>query len=216
MILCKEISSFLARKMVDEQIIKRGISDKKVVEAMLHVPREEFVLEAWKREAYEDSPLPIGEGQTISQPYIVALMTQLLELEGNEKVLEIGTGSGYQAAILSRLAREVCTMERNQRLLARAEIVFAKLGMGNIKTKHNDGSLGWSEHAPYDAIIVTAAARKIPPALVDQLTEGGRLVIPVGPNGWQELIKYTKKGGELIKEGFGSCVFVPLVEGEAE
>src|SRR6266581_2505858 len=171
----------IARKrMVDTQIVARGISDRRVIAAMLKVPRHIFVEEAMAAQAYSDSPLPIGEKQTISQPYMVAAMTELLELTGSEKVLEIGTGSGYQAAILALLANKVCTIERLRSLALRARKVLDSLGLLNVNLKIGDGTCGWQEEAPFDAIIVTAGAPAIPEQLVEQLKVGGRLVIPVG------------------------------------
>ncbi len=197
--------------MVKTQIISRGIKDKRVIEAMKKVPRHLFVPKDSENEAYNDYPLPIGYGQTISQPYMVALMTEALELKGDEKVLEIGTGSGYQTAILAELAKEVYTIERIIELLKRAEDLLKKLGYKNIKFKAGDGTLGWQEYKPFSAIIVTAGAPKIPRPLIDQLEDGGRLVIPVGGRYSQELIKVTKKGDELIKENLGGCRFVDLI-----
>jgi len=199
------------QEMVEKQLKGRDIVDEKVLEVMGQVPREEFIPSAYQDEAYIDGPVPIGKSQTISQPYIVALMTQLLELKGQEKVLEIGTGSGYQAAILSYLASQVFSIERHKSLLEKSQKIFKKLGLKNIKTKVGDGSKGWQNEAPFEAIIVTAAASKIPETLIKQLAEGGKLVIPVGRGYWQELIRITKRGKELKKESFGGCAFVPLV-----
>lgn len=198
--------------MVKKQLEKRDIVDKRVLRVMKQVPREEFVSLGNRKLAYTDQPLPIGENQTISQPYIVALMTQLLELKGGEKILEIGTGSGYQTAILSYLAKEVYSIERHSQLLVEAKMVFKKLGIKNIRIKKGDGAKGWQEKASFEAIIVTAAAKKIPEDLIKQLAEKGRLVIPVDKKHWgQELIRLTKKGKKLKKENFGGCAFVPLV-----
>ncbi len=199
-------------RMVREQLIRRGIHDKRVLDAMRKVPRHLFVPPEMVDEAYNDYPLPIGQGQTISQPYIVALMTEALELKGDEKTLEIGTGSGYQTAILAELCKEVYTIERILSLLNRAKEVLRKLGYKNIFFRAGDGTLGWPENKPYDAIIVTAAAPKIPQPLLDQLADNGRLVIPVGDRFSQELIKVTKKSkDELIKENLGGCRFVSLI-----
>lgn len=201
-----------------EQLRGRDIIDRRVIQAMLEIPREEFVPPDFRFQAYFDGPLPIGEGQTISQPYIVALMTQLLALKREEEVLEVGTGSGYQAAILAKLARKVYTIERNKVLLAKAKKIFKKLGIDNIVTKLGDGSQGWEDYAPFEGIMVTAAAERIPLALVEQLAEGGRLVIPVGGGWGQDLVRITKgvkgvKGTKGIKkESFGGCAFVPLIE----
>ncbi len=178
---------------------------------MREVPRHVFVPKQRRRWAYTDGPLPLGFGQTVSQPYIVALMTQALTLTGEEKVLEIGTGSGYQAAILGRLAKRVYSIERIGELAHRARDRLIKLGIFNVMVIHEDGSLGLSEMAPFDAMIVTAAAREIPEPLVEQLGEGGRLVLPVGERGEQNLIKVTKRGKAIYKENLGSCTFVPLI-----
>jgi len=202
----------LAReRMVETQIKARGIKDERVLKAMLKVPRHLFVDEALRDQAYGDFPLPIGEGQTISQPYIVALMTEALELKGIERVLEIGTGSGYQTAILAELALWVYTIERFQALLERAKKVLKELGYKNISFKLDDGTLGWKEAAPFDAIIVTAASPDIPPPLVEQLAEGGRMVIPVGDEFSQTLIKGVKKGGKLHTKALEPVRFVKLV-----
>jgi len=202
----------LAReRMVETQIKARGIKDERVLKAMLKVPRHLFVDEALRDQAYGDFPLPIGEGQTISQPYIVALMTEALELKGNERVLEVGTGSGYQTAILAELALWVYTIERFFTLLERAKKVLTELGYKNISFKLDDGTLGWKEVAPFDAIIVTAASPDIPPPLVEQLSEGGRIVIPVGDEFSQTLIKGVKKGGKLHTKALEPVRFVKLV-----
>jgi len=198
-------------RMVKTQLIPRGITDPRVLAAMGKVPRHLFVEEALRGEAYNDHPLPIGHKQTISQPYIVALMTQALELKGDEHVLEIGTGSGYQTAILAELCEKVYTIERIRPLLEKARKTLWELGYTNILFKAFDGTLGWKEYAPFDAIIVTAGAPKIPQPLLDQLTEGGRLVIPVGGRFSQDLIKITKKNRQFIQKNLGSCRFVDLV-----
>ena len=198
-------------RMVQEQLIPRGISDPLVIEAMREVPRHCFVDDALQSRAYGDFPLPISAGQTISQPYIVALMTEALRLTGSERVLEVGTGSGYQAAILSRLCSQVYTVERINLLLAGARKVFDQLRYFNIVAKLDDGTLGWPEHGPYDAIIVTAGGPEIPRPLVDQLTEGGRLVIPVGDQHLQDLQLLEKnEDGVQIKE-LEKVRFVDLV-----
>ncbi len=203
---------YLARnKMVDTQLIPRGINDPKVLEAMRKVPRHLFVDEALWSQAYGDHPLPIGHGQTISQPYIVALMTQALELKGNEKVLEIGTGSGYQTAILAEIVKRVYSVERIGALLMRARRILDKLGYKNIALKLDDGTWGWPEHSPYDAIIVTAAAPKVPEKLLEQLAPFGRLVIPVGDEYSQELQKYIKVDDHFIQESLGGVRFVKLI-----
>lgn len=201
----------LCQRMVEEQLMPRGISSKSVLDAFREVPRHEFVPPDMRQSAYEDYPLPIGEGQTISQPFMVALMTQCLDLKGNEKVLEIGTGSGYQAAILSRLAKEVYSIERIDLLAKRTEQNLKRLGYAAVKILVADGTLGWKENSPYNAIIVTAAAPKIPPAYTDQLALGGKLVIPVGTMTSQVLAVVEKKpDGNVVSEICG-CVFVPLV-----
>jgi len=202
----------LAReRMVETQIKARGLKDERVIKAMLKVPRHLFVDEALRDQAYGDFPLPIGEGQTISQPYIVALMTEALELKGNERVLEIGTGSGYQTAILAELALWVYTIERFPTLLERAKKVLNELGYKNISFKLDDGTLGWKEASPFDAIIVTAASPDIPPPLVEQLAEGGRMVIPVGDEFSQTLIKGVKRRGKLHTKALEPVRFVKLV-----
>ena len=197
--------------MVKSQLAHRGIKDKRVLEAMRQVPRHLFIPEAMRSLAYCDSPLPIGHGQTISQPYIVALMTETLELEGKERVLEVGTGSGYQAAILSRLARQVYSVERHAALAQQAEKLLAQLGYDNIVVRVGNGTLGWPEHSPYEAIIVTAAAPDVPRPLTDQLADGGRLVAPVGSQWSQVLIKVRRQGDLLIRERLTAVAFVPLV-----
>lgn len=202
----------LAReRMVRNQLISRGITSKGVLEAMGKIQRDRFIEEALVGEAYNDHPLPIGHKQTISQPYIVALMTEALELEGDEKVLEIGTGSGYQTAILAELSEKVYTIERVRNLMVKARNTLAELGYNNILFKAFDGTLGWAEHKPYDAIIVTAGAPKIPQPLLDQLADGGRLIIPVGNKFSQELIKVTNKQGTYIQKDLGGCRFVDLI-----
>ncbi len=197
--------------MVKTQLIPRGIRDQRVLDAMMKVPRHLFVEEALRGEAYNDHPLPIGHKQTISQPYIVAVMTQALELKGNEHTLEIGTGSGYQTAILAELCEKVYTIERIRPLLEQARKRLWDLGYTNILFKAFDGTLGWEEYAPFDAIIVTAGAPKVPQPLLDQLAEGGRLVIPVGGKFSQDLIKITKKNGNIIQQDLGGCRFVDLI-----
>jgi len=203
---------YVARnKMVDTQLIPRGINDPKVLDAMRKVPRHLFVDEALWSQAYGDYPLPIGHGQTISQPYIVALMTQALELKGPEKVLEVGTGSGYQTAILAEIVKRVYSVERIGALLMRARRVLDKLGYKNIALKLDDGTWGWPEHSPYDAIIVTAAAPKVPEKLLEQLAPFGRLIIPVGDEYSQELQKYVKVNDHFVKESLGGVRFVKLI-----
>ena len=196
---------------METQIAARGIKDDRVLSAMRKVPRHLFVEEALRDQAYADHPLPIGEGQTISQPYIVALMTEALELKGHERVLEIGTGSGYQTAILAELARWVYSMERYSRLLERARKILEDLGYTNIILRLGDGTRGWPEAAPFEAIIVTAAGPRIPEPLVDQLAEGGRLVMPLGDEWSQYLVKIVKKGGTLHRQTLEAVRFVKLV-----
>lgn len=197
--------------MVQEQLLDRGITDSRVLAAMAEVPRHCFVEDALQASAYGDYPLPIAADQTISQPYIVAAMTQALELQGHERVLEIGTGSGYQAAVLSRLCERVYTVERVNVLLAGARRVFDQLHYHNILSRLDDGTLGWSEHAPYDAIIVTAGGPEIPVPLVEQLTDPGRLVIPVGGHEVQELQRVSKRDGEIRVRRLESVRFVSLI-----
>jgi len=201
----------LRERMVKTQLLSRDIKDPAVLEAMRTIPRHIFVDPEYRDMAYTDGPLPIGKGQTISQPYIVALMTQLLELTGDEKVLEIGTGSGYQAAILAAIAREVHTIERHVHLAKKASKTFSELGLNNIHVHVGDGTLGLPEYAPYDAIIVTAAAPKVPQALLDQLEVGGRLVIPVGGRFGQYLECWRREGDEFFSEDIVPVAFVPLV-----
>ncbi len=198
-------------RMVQTQIAARGITDERVLAAMRKVPRHLFVEEALVDQAYADHPLPIGDGQTISQPYIVALMTQALELKGDEKVLEVGTGSGYQTAILAELARWVYSIERYPRLLERARKILERLGYTNVTLKLGDGTKGWPEVAPFEAIIVTAAGPKVPEPLLEQLAEGGRLVMPVGDEWSQYLIKVVKKGGQFHRQTLEPVRFVKLV-----
>lgn len=199
------------QEMVARQIRDRGIRSPRVLEAMAAVPRHLFVLPEHLRAAYADEPLPIGAGQTISQPFMVAAMAEALSLEGGERVLEIGAGSGYQAAVLSCLAREVIAMETQPELAAAARDRLARLGYTNVRVEEGDGSLGWPSGAPYDAILVTAAAPAVPPPLLDQLAEGGRLVIPVGPSQHQELLRIVKRGGRISQQALYACRFVPLL-----
>ena len=200
------------RRMVESQILSRGISDRRLIDAMLKVPRHIFVEEAMAAQSYSDSPLPIGEKQTISQPYMVALMTELLDLDGSEKVLEIGTGSGYQTAILAQLSDRVYTIERIRALALKARKSLDSLGLLNINIKIDDGSCGWESEAPFDAILVTAGAPDIPHHLVDQLDIGGRLVIPVGDQWEQVLVKLTKgPDGSISREDSAHCRFVKLI-----
>ena len=201
----------LRRQMVDEQIRERGIGSPRVLEALLAVPLHLFVLAESMSAAYADQPLPIGEGQTISQPFMVAAMTDALELSGNERVLEVGTGSGYQAAVLSLLAAEVYTIESHASLALAARERLERLGYSNVHVHAGDGTLGLPAAAPFDAIVVTAAAPRVPPPLVEQLAEGGRLVIPVGRPDQQELLQVRKSGGQTTSRVLHYCRFVPLV-----
>jgi protein-L-isoaspartate(D-aspartate) O-methyltransferase len=198
-------------KMVEEQIFSRGIKDAKLIEAMKKIPRHLFVEEALQNQAYNDHPLPIGEKQTISQPYMVALMTEALLLTGREKVLEIGTGSGYQTAILAELSEKVFSIERIRALAIRARKLLYELGYFNVEIKIFDGTLGWMEESPFDAIVVTAGSPDIPQTLLDQLAIGGRLVIPVGDALVQDLIRVIKKEEGFKKEDLGGCRFVKLI-----
>ncbi len=199
------------RLMVDRQIAVRGVSDPRVLAAMKKVPRHRFIPTHLWNQAYGDYPLPIGEDQTISQPYIVALMTELLELKETDRVLEIGTGSGYQAAILAELAAQVYTIDRVATLLARAEQLLLSLGYANIHTRVGDGTLGWPEEMPYEAIIVTAGAPQVPRPLTEQLALGGRLVIPVGDT-WSQTLTCIRKTKDGLKfEYHGGCRFVRLI-----
>lgn len=209
--------AFGARReaMVARQIWARGVRDERVLDAFRSVPREVFVPESLAADAYADAPLPIGEGQTISQPFIVAVMIQALELTESSRVLEIGTGSGYAAALLGRLAAEVFTVERHASLARDARALLARLGVGNVQVRHGDGTLGWPEHAPFDAILVSAGGPESPPApLLEQLAEGGRLVVPVGSPRLQELIRLRRTSDGFVREPLGEVRFVPLI-GEA-
>jgi protein-L-isoaspartate(D-aspartate) O-methyltransferase len=203
-------------RMVTTQIEARGITDPLVLEAMRAVPRERFVPAALARFAYEDRPLPIGEGQTISQPYIVAVMAQAAGLKPGARALEIGTGSGYGAAVLSRIAAEVYTVERVGALAAAARASLAKLGYANVHVLEGDGSLGWADHAPYDAIVVTAGGPRVPRTLLNQLAAGGRLVMPVGPVArHQRLVRVTRTDAhEYAYEDLEEVAFVPLIGAE--
>lgn len=196
--------------MVNSQLKERGIRDPRVLEAFLTVPRHEFVLAEHVSQAYEDCPLPIGLGQTISQPYMVAAMTEALELQGKEKVLEVGTGSGYQSAILARLAGHIFTIERYPELSARAQERLERRGCANVTCVIGDGSQGYPEAAPYDSIVVTAGSPRVPQALTDQLAEGGRLVIPVGDMFSQELLLVQRNENQITQQTINYCRFVPL------
>lgn len=200
-----------AREMVQKQLVSRRITDRRVLAAMEEVPRHLFVDKSLRDEAYDDTPLPIGQGQTISQPYMVAVMTQLLELKGDERVLEIGTGSGYQAAILTRLCQWVYTVEALEKLSQRARQTIALCGYSNITFLVSDGSRGWPDESPFDGIIVTAGAPDIPRPLMDQLREGGVLVIPVGDRWSQTLKRVTKTARGFDVENHTGCRFVDLI-----
>ncbi len=199
------------REMIEKQIVSRGVTDPLVLEAMSKVPRHLFVSEALVDSAYGDFPLPIGEGQTISQPYIIAEMTQSLELKGHERVLEIGTGSGYQAAVLSRIVYKVYTIERNNPLFLQTRKLFDKLKYHNIVTRYSDGTKGWKQESPFDAILITAGGQKIPAPLIEQLSIGGRLIMPVGGNFSQELIRLEKTEDGIKTTNLGACRFVKLI-----
>ncbi|PKQ27738.1 MAG: protein-L-isoaspartate O-methyltransferase [Candidatus Anoxymicrobium japonicum] len=197
--------------MVERQLMERGIRDKRVLETLRSVPRHLFVPVSHRNRAYDDIPLPLEDGQTISQPYMVAWMTELLELDGGETVLEVGTGSGYQAAILGALAGKVYTVERIAALADAARQRLSELGLKNVEVVLRDGSKGLEEHAPYDAILVTAGSPGVPRSLTGQLADGGRLVIPVGSASLQTLTVVTRRGEEYETRELGACVFVPLV-----
>lgn len=198
-------------RMVEEQLRARGIGDGRVLAAMGKVPREEFISADDAKNAYGDFPLPIGEGQTISQPYIVAAMVEALEVRPEDRVLEVGTGTGYQAAILGELAKEVWSIERHAELADRAREILRTLGYANVYVVTGDGSLGLAEHAPYDKILVAAAAPRVPETLVAQLADGGRLVIPVGTRQEQQVLVVRKMGEETVVTTREGCRFVPLV-----
>jgi len=199
------------KEMVSTQIRLRGVSNKDVLSAMIEVPRHSFVPKKLVSQAYEDHPVPIGQGQTISQPYVVALMTESLKLKGDERVLEIGTGSGYQAAILSRVAKEVYSIEIKERLYKKASKVLQSMGFTNVKTRHGDGYFGWAEAAPFDCIMITAAIDHIPPPLLKQLKKGGRLILPLGnPFSYQNLSLVTKYDNDYSVRQITGVLFVPM------
>jgi protein-L-isoaspartate(D-aspartate) O-methyltransferase len=202
------------QNMVDSQLRARGIRHEPVLDAMARVPRHEFVDERYRDQAYEDHPIPIAEGQTVSQPYIVALMLESLSLEPSAKVLEIGTGSGYQAAVLAELAAQVYSVERHPALARAAEAALARHGYTNVRVIVGDGSHGLPQHAPFDAIIVSAAAPQVPPSLFDQLREGGRMIVPVGPAEAQELQLVRRHEGRPEVTRLEGCRFVPLIGGQ--
>lgn len=197
--------------MVDDQLVRRGITEERVLAVMGQVPRHLFVEEAFRERAYGDHPLPIGQAQTISQPYIVALMTTLLALTGREKVLEVGTGSGYQTAVLAGLARRVCSIERIAALALRARAVLEGLGYANVWVRVGNGTLGWLDEAPFDRIVVAAGGPSVPPPLFEQLVEGGRMVLPLGDQTSQTLTLVENLGGQMRTRACGDCSFVPLV-----
>ena len=198
-------------KMVKTQLRKRGITDKRVLDVFTSVERHRFVEESLIGRAYDDSPLPIGKNQTISQPYIVALMSQALALKGDERVLEIGTGSGYQTLILANLVRQVFSIERHHDLARRARAIFESANVHNIAIRIGDGTIGWKDYAPYNGIIVTAASPQLPKSLFNQLCEGGRMVIPIGSEKKQTLYVFTRTGESHTKEALCPCSFVPLI-----
>jgi protein-L-isoaspartate(D-aspartate) O-methyltransferase len=199
------------KEMVSTQIRLRGVSNKDVLSAMIEVPRHSFVPKKLVSQAYEDHPVPIGQGQTISQPYVVALMTESLKLKGDERVLEIGTGSGYQAAILSRVAKEVYSIEIKERLYKKASKALQSMGFTNVKTRHGDGYFGWAEAAPFDCIMITAAIDHIPPPLLKQLKKGGRLILPLGnPFSYQNLSMVTKYDNDYSVRQITGVLFVPM------
>ncbi|OPL11456.1 MAG: protein-L-isoaspartate O-methyltransferase [Firmicutes bacterium ML8_F2] len=203
----------LRKSMIKNQLIARGINNQRVLDAFARVPRHLFVSPELREQAYDDNPLPIASNQTISQPYIVALMTECLKLEGQETVLEVGTGSGYQTAILAELAGHVYTIERFTNLSETAQSLLENLGYTNISFRVGDGSKGWSEAAPFEGILIAAAARRVPPALTDQLSTGGRLVIPVGDSWQQKLLVVSKdREGSLSTQKEVGCRFLPLIE----
>lgn len=200
--------------MVEQQLRARGIRDDRVLDAMLQVPRHVFVSEEFRARAYEDHPLPIGKEQTISQPFIIAISLQALELDGSESVLEVGTGSGYQAALLAQLARQVYSVERHGELADNAENTLRELGINNVQVSVRDGSQGWKEYSPYDAILVSAAAPSLPRSLLEQLADGGRMIIPVGPPHAQQLQLVRRTGSATTTDTVEGCRFVPLVGAE--
>jgi protein-L-isoaspartate(D-aspartate) O-methyltransferase len=202
------------RQMVDQQLAQRGIRDRCVLEAIARVPRHRFVPPDYRHLAYDDSALPIGECQTISQPYMVGVMTEALHVQPDARVLEIGTGSGYQTAVLAELASEVYTIERFETLSSHARDLLTELGYRNVRFRVDDGAGGWPEAAPFDGILVTAAAREVPGALEEQLKDGGRLVVPLGDRSLQELYRLTREGAEWRREPITPCRFVPLVAAE--
>ena len=209
---CEKNLEYLKEKMVQEQLLRRDIKDKKVLNVFNKVPRHRFVDPAMQREAYSDFPLSIGEDQTISQPYMVALMVQLLDIAKSDKVLEIGTGSGYETAIIAELGSAIFSIERIEKLANKARLLLEKLDYKNIHIKIGDGTLGWEKFAPFEKIVVTAASSQAPRPLLDQLKEGGRLVMPIGPRFSQRLIVLEKsRDGHIDEKDICGCVFVPLI-----
>ena len=200
--------------MLETQLLRRGIRDERVLGAISRIPRHEFVPEPYRHQAYEDHPIPIAEGQTISQPFIVAVSLQALNLQGTESVLEVGTGSGYQTALLAVLARAVFSIERHVSLARSAATILAGLGLNNVRVTVGDGSQGWREFAPFDAMLISAAAPSVPQSLLEQLSESGRMVIPVGPPQAQELQLVRKNEGGLSVAKIEGCRFVPLIGAE--
>jgi protein-L-isoaspartate(D-aspartate) O-methyltransferase len=208
------MTSARTRERLVQRLVEQGIRDPRVLERIRSVPRHVFMDEALASRAYEDTALPIGHGQTISQPYVVARMTEAVTIGGTpEKVLEVGTGCGYQTAVLSPLAGRIYTIERIEPLLERAKERLRELGIRNVRFKHGDGSEGWPSQAPFDAILLAAAPHALPQKLLDQLGEGGRLVAPVGPEGRQELLRFTRRGDQFLRERLGFVSFVPLLGG---
>lgn len=208
-----QLDRFAAQRqvMVDTQLRTRGIADERVLDAMARVPRHEFVARIYREQAYEDHPIPIGEGQTISQPYIVAFMMEMLQLKPTDTVFEVGTGSGYQTALLAEVSRHVYSVERHASLAREAEATLERLGYSNLRIIVGDGSMGAPQFAPFDAIIVSAAAPQAPPALIEQLAEGGRMIVPVGPSASQELQLVREREGHVLVTRLEGCRFVPLV-----
>jgi protein-L-isoaspartate(D-aspartate) O-methyltransferase len=202
------------RAMVESQLRARGIRDERVLAAMSHVPRHEFVAVDYRDQVYEDHPIPIGEGQTISQPYIVAIMLQALALDSSDVVLEVGTGSGYLTALLAELARQIYSVERHASLARTAQATLDRLGYINVEVLVGDGGDGFPDRSPFDAVIVSAAAPQIPPPLFEQLREGGRMIVPVGPPQAQELQLVDKHGGQPVVSRMEGCRFVPLIGSE--
>ena len=202
------------RRMVERQLRNRGIRDERVLDAMLRISRHEFVPQHLRSQAYDDHPIPISENQTISQPFIIALSLQALSLDGSESVLEVGTGSGYQTGLLAALARVVYSMERYATLALGAETILSRLGLSNVRVVVGDGSHGWPEFSPFDAIVVSAAAPSVPQSLLDQLSDKGRIVIPVGAPQAQELQLVRKQDGKAVVEVLEGCRFVPLIGAE--